>query len=182
MPDERRRATEPQSAPARHSGAPELVLGCDFGTRRVGVAIGDTLTGRARALATLEHRGHAQLHRDIERLLARYAPSRIVVGIPYNMSGTETSLTRPALAFARGLRRKFPLPVGLVDERLSSREAEAELSRARREGRRRRRVAHGDVDGEAARIIVERWLAGERHLETEGETSGESPAEPRDPA
>jgi putative Holliday junction resolvase len=167
MPDEPSGSPEPDSAAASRTEVPELVLGCDFGTRRIGVAVGDTLTRRARPLTTLEHRGQEQLHRDIGRLVAKYAPARIVVGVPYNMSGTETPLTRPALAFARDLRRKFALPVGLVDERLSSREAEDALRRARQEGRRRR-VAHADVDGEAARIIVERWLAGERHLDTEG--------------
>lgn len=153
---------EPPGAGEREAtGRFEVVLGFDFGTRRIGTAIGDTITGTARALETLEYRNRADLERAIARLIREYAPRRLVVGVPYNMSGSETALTRPAHRFIRELERWFALPVGVVDERLSSREAEAALKVARREGIRRRRTTRADVDREAARILVERWLAGE---------------------
>jgi len=153
----------PESNRSR-DGASAIVLGFDFGTQRIGVAVGDTVTGAARPVCTLERRGDTHLQR-IGRLIAEYAPQRLLVGVPYNMSGTATSLTRPAVDFARELEQRFGLPVALVDERQSSREAEAALREARRTGQRRRRTTHADVDREAARVIVERWLAGEPALD-----------------
>jgi putative pre-16S rRNA nuclease len=153
---------EPPVTPAdrsRHAAAPpRVVVGFDFGAKRIGAAVGDTLTGTARPLATLQRAGNRHFE-AIEALLARYAPQQIVVGLPYNMDGTETSLTPGARAFARELEQRYGRPVALVDERLSSREAEAALRAARRSGLRRRRVTHADVDREAARVIVERWLS-----------------------
>jgi len=136
---------------------PELVLGFDIGTRRIGVAAGDSLTLSARAVATLSRKGGLPW-REIERLVRDIGPARIVVGLPYNMDGSESALTGPARAFARQLASRFRLPVALVDERLSSREAEAELRRARQAGLRPRRIRHEDVDGAAASVIVRRWF------------------------
>jgi len=143
-----------RSARTRH---PELVLGFDFGTRRIGVAAGDSLTGSARAVATLSRRAGPPW-REIERLVRDIGPDRIVVGLPYNMDGSESALTARARAFARQLASRLHLPVALVDERLSSREAETELRQARQAGVRRRRIRREDVDGAAACVIVRRWF------------------------
>jgi putative Holliday junction resolvase len=144
----------------------EIVLGFDYGTRRIGVAVGDTITTRARPVATLDCNGAIPFDR-IAHVIAELLPTRLLVGIPYNVDGSPTRLTGSALEFATGLERRFGLPVSTVDERHSSQEAEAILRDARRSGIRRRRVRHADVDREAARIIVERWLAGERARPTQ---------------
>lgn len=136
---------------------PELILAFDFGTRRIGVAAGDTLTRTARPLIVLEIKG-ALPWTGIERLIDDYTPARLVVGLPYNMDGTETGMTGPAQRFADELATRFKLPVHLVDERLSSRDAEAELKAARSSGLKRRRVTHADVDRIAAKVILERWF------------------------
>ena len=74
------------------------------------------------------------------------------------MVGTPTTLTEPARNFARGLLQRYAAPVALVDERLSSREAEAQLRNARAQGLKRRRLTHGDVDMTAAKVLLERWF------------------------
>ncbi len=138
--------------------SPELILAFDYGTRRIGVAAGDTLTRTARPLAVLDVHG-APPWPAIERLVADYTPARLVVGLPCNMNGTATGMTAPARAFSGELEARLHLPVHLVDERLSSRDAEAELRLARSAGLKRRRVTHADVDRVAAKVILERWFA-----------------------
>jgi putative holliday junction resolvase len=137
--------------------SPQTILGFDFGTLRIGVACGNTLTQSARPIRTLAC-ADAPPWDDIAALVAEFAPSQFVVGLPYNMDGTETALTPRVRQFAQDLSQRFQLPVALVDERLSSRAAEAELREARSQGRMRKRVTRGDVDMTAAKVLVEQWL------------------------
>jgi putative Holliday junction resolvase len=138
--------------------APQIVFAFDFGTRRIGVASGDTLTRTARGLKTIERTVEIPWA-AIAALVAEYRPAQLVVGVPYNMDGTPTLLTDAARAFARDASDRFGIPACLMDERLSSREAEAELRDARASGLKRRRLTHGDVDMTAAKIVLERWFA-----------------------
>jgi len=142
----------------RRAPQPQVILAFDFGTRRIGIASGDTLTRTARPLLTLNVTGHVAPWRDIEKIIHDYCPARLIVGLPYNMDGTPTTLTEPARNFARGLLQRYAAPVALVDERLSSREAEAQLRNARAQGLKRRRLTHGDVDMTAAKVLLERWF------------------------
>jgi putative Holliday junction resolvase len=143
--------------PAKGPPQPQLILSFDYGTRRIGVASGDTLTRTARALTTLTCTGQVPWP-AIGKLIDEYRPARLVVGLPYNMDGTPTALTDASQAFASDLTTRYRLPVALVDERLSSREAEAQLRNARAQGLKRRRVTHGDVDMTAAKVLLERWF------------------------
>lgn len=138
--------------------APQVILAFDFGTRRLGVASGDTLTRTARALTTLECGNDGVPWPAIDKLLREYQPAQLVVGLPWNMDGTPTLLTDASRAFAAELKRRYNKPVALVDERLSSREAEAQLRDARAAGLKKRRTTHADVDMIAARILLEQWL------------------------
>lgn len=74
------------------------------------------------------------------------------------MDGTPTALTETCRTFARDLASRHGVTVALVDERLSSREAEAQLRSARAQGLKRRRVTHGDIDMAAAKVLLERWF------------------------
>ena len=97
----------------------------------------------------------------IESLLREWQPALAVVGLPYNVDGSDSVMTQAARQFAAELERRSRLPVILVDERYSSREAEARLKSARASGLRRRRVAKADVDAAAACVILERWFTEE---------------------
>jgi putative Holliday junction resolvase len=141
---------------------PELVLGLDFGLRRIGLAIGDSLTRTARPLAALSVTGHngpdtADWQR-LGTLIKQHAPNRLVVGCPYNVDGSEHALTGKARRFAQELGERYALPVELVDERYSSLEAEAAL-RERRGAGQRGRIDRGSIDSAAAAIILERWFS-----------------------
>ena len=141
------------------AGRREVLLAFDFGSRRIGVAVGQTTTGTA-SPAGVVNVAQSPDWPAIERCVREWSPTRLLVGLPYNMDGTETVLTGACRAFASELARRFGLPVELVDERLTSAAAQSDLRDARRSGARTRRVRPEDIDANAARLILETWLRG----------------------
>lgn len=134
-----------------HEGPHGLLLGFDYGTRRIGVAVGDTVTRTARPLATVAVRSRRPEWAAIGRLLAAWQPQRLVVGLPVDLDGSEQPASEGARRFARQLAGRYRLPVDLVDERLTSRAALTRLAEAGRSG--------DPVDPVAAQIILEGWFS-----------------------
>lgn len=134
------------------------LLAFDYGARRIGVAVGQTITGSARELTTLTSVDEAPDWDAIESLIDDWRPDLLLVGLPLDADGGESGLCPEVRNFAAELAASG-LPVQLIDEHLSSREAESRLVDARASGRKRRRVAKGDVDALSAVIIAEQWLA-----------------------
>jgi putative holliday junction resolvase len=118
-------------------------LAFDFGTRRTGVATGNTLLGRAQALKTLAVEGDARFA-AIAALIAEWQPDALVVGVPFHPDGAEHENTRRARRFSRQLHGRFRLPVHEVDERYTTTEA---LS-----------CGAADADAAAAAIILDQFL------------------------
>ena len=139
---------------------PPTVLAFDFGTRRIGVAVGNVVSQTARPLVTLRAVGGEPDWDAIADCVAEWQPGLVVVGVPYNMDGSPGELTGGALAFAAALGTRLGLEVATVDERLSSREAEEALRQRRREGSLGRRIRREDVDKEAACVLLRQWLEG----------------------
>ncbi len=131
-------------------------LAFDFGLRRIGVAAGQSITGSAAPLAVVPAQDGSPDWAALDRLVKEWAPDRLVVGLPYNMDGSEQDITRRARRFAEELGRRYPQSVHTVDERLSSREAETRLKELRQRGRRR--ITRADVDCTAACVILESWF------------------------
>jgi len=144
--------------PTPSSGAPRIVLAFDFGRRRIGVACGDTVSRTAAPLAAVPAGAAGPRWEAIQALLREWQPALAVVGLPYNIDGSDSAMTSAAREFAAELGRRAVLQVVLVDERYSSREAAGRLQEARESGLRRRRVVKADVDAAAACIILERWF------------------------
>ena len=138
------------------TGAPltGVFLAFDYGTKRIGVAIGDAVTRAARGLGAVPHDWT-----QIGKMLADWSPAACVVGLPLDDNGEEQAITRAARKFAGELQQHFKGPVHLCDERYSSRSARGDLKDARAGGLLKRRVREGDKDSVAARIILEQWLA-----------------------
>jgi putative Holliday junction resolvase len=130
-----------------------IYLAFDYGTKRIGVAIGDAVTRAARPLHAV-----GEDWQEIGRLLAEWAPAACVVGLPLSREGDEQAITRRARAFAAELQKRFAGPVHLCDERYSSRAGLGDLREARAAGALKRRVRSGDKDSAAARVILEQWL------------------------
>jgi len=141
---------------ARHSDN-DTLLAFDFGLRRTGVAVGNRRHGSASALTTLAGSGDGPEFDAIAGLLHEWRPCRLIVGRPTHMDGSENEMTRRAERFARRLAGRFGLPVDMVDERLTSVEAQDMIRSARRAGRKRRARA-ADVDKLSAQVILRSWL------------------------
>ncbi len=138
------------------TGRGDVVLGFDFGERRIGVAIGNLITATAAPLVTIRCSGTEW--NDIRSCIDEWHPYALVVGLPYNADGSESEMTLRARKFAQRLRGRFGLPVHEIDERWTSREAEGALREQRQSGVRPRRLQADDTDREAARLILESWL------------------------
>ena len=124
-------------------------MGFDYGERRIGVAVGQTVTRTAQALVTLQVRNGQIDWPAITQLITTWKPQQLVLGLPSFDAGAAHPNAAPIARFARRLTGRFQLPVAFVDERLSS-YAAAEDPAARRLG----------LDAVAARLILETWLAG----------------------
>ena len=130
------------------------VMGFDFGTVRIGVAVGETLTGLAHPLTVILSEPLARRFEQIGMLLAEWQPHQIVVGLPVNMDGSTHEMTQRCRRFGNQLHGRFNLPVEWVDERLSSAEAEQRLQQAGMSAR----GTKDHVDAVAAQILLQQWL------------------------
>lgn len=140
--------------------APGPVLGLDYGTRRIGLAVSDPEGSFAFPAGAIEREG---LEKDLAalcELIEARDVRRVVVGLPLHLDGRAGDMAEAARAFARELEKASGLPVELLDERWTSLEAE----RALREAGRRRGRERGDVDAAAASILLRTWLERERSL------------------
>ena len=136
---------------------PETVLAFDFGLRRIGVAVGQDVTGSASPLGIVRNDESGVDQDRIAALIAEWQPARLIVGIPLNADGSDTDMAAAVMAFVESLDR-YGLPVDTVDERFTSIEAENRLKKARAEGTRGR-LTKEDIDSAAAALIAERYLA-----------------------
>lgn len=136
---------------------PKTLLAFDYGTRNIGLAYGQSITGTASELPAIRARDGVPDWVQVESLLKEWQPDGLLVGLPLNMDGTESELAARARKFANRLHGRFGLPVTLWDERLSTREAKME---ARERG-------HGGhfksdpIDSIAARLILEGYFASQ---------------------
>lgn len=103
------------------------LLAFDFGTKSIGVAVGQRITGTARPLPAIKAQDGTPDWNIIERLLKEWQPDEIIVGLPLNMDGTEQPLTARARKFANRIHSRFGVEVKLHDERLSTVEARSSL-------------------------------------------------------
>lgn len=142
----------------REPAVPQRVLGFDFGTRRIGVAFGQRLTGTATALPVVSCGNRGPDWAQITRALDEWRPEAVVVGLPLMLDGSEQGTTALARRFAHDLSQRCGLPVHLHDERLSSIEAGRRFADLRAAGQRRRRDVDR-LDSIAAQVIVENFLA-----------------------
>jgi len=145
-----------------------IFLGFDFGLKRIGIATGQELTGTAQALTTVFNSEQKPDWLAIEKLINEWKPDALVVGVPYHMDSSVFDMTLAAQKFGRQLNGRFNLTVYEMDERLSSREAEAEIARQRHAGNRKK-TQKGDVDKMAAQIILQSWLQQQEHSRNEHE-------------
>lgn len=130
----------------------KVLLGFDYGTHKIGIAVGQALTGTATPLTTLQRIKTKPDWDSINALVAEWHPEAMVVGLPYQQDDQESEIASRAKRFSRQLHGRYQLPVYLVDERLTSRDAWSRLGTA----------AVKDpllVDAMAAKLILETWFS-----------------------
>jgi putative Holliday junction resolvase len=143
----------PDENPGRPQGT---LLGFDFGHRRIGVAVGQTLTGSANTLAVVPVANKPDWE-AITAIITEWKPVANVVGLPLDADGGETEISKDARRFGRQLEGRYGIPVFFQDERLTSFSAEQRFVDARKRGGMRRKEA-ALKDAMAAQIILENWL------------------------
>jgi len=134
---------------------PRILIGFDFGMKRIGVAIGQTVTKTARPLDTIHAKAGEPNWHAITKLINKWLPDALVVGIPLNMDGTDQPISLLARQFAHALHERFHLPVDEIDERLTTKDAREKLFA---EGGFKA-LQDGQVDRLAAQLILQNWFA-----------------------
>ena len=129
------------------------VLAFDFGTQRIGVAVGNTLIRVAQPLVTIAGDSESTTMAAIAALVREWQPRELVVGLPIHADGTPHAMTAKAKRFATDLGDRFQLPVALVDERWTTEIAQDQLNRERRG-----REGRADRDEIAAQLILQAYF------------------------
>lgn len=135
------------------------LMGFDFGTKRIGIAIGQEVTGTVNPLTTVTAIKHKPDWDSISKIIAEWQPDLLVVGLPLHMDGTEQAMTQSARRFSNQLNGRYQIPVALMDERLSSDEAESILSEQTQS--KSRSVFHdkAQIDMISAQLILQSWMS-----------------------
>ncbi len=134
---------------------PKILIAFDYGMKRIGTAIGQTITQTARPLDTIQAKNGVPNWLAIEKLMQKWLPDALVVGVPLNMDGTDQVITREARRFIVELKERFKLPVYEMDERLTTKDAREQLFA---QGGFKA-LQDGQVDRVAAQLILENWFA-----------------------
>jgi putative Holliday junction resolvase len=124
----------------------ELAMAFDFGTKRIGVAVGQKITGTATPVSVVKARDGKPEWQVIDKLVEEWKPKVFVVGLPINMDGTPSDMSEAATRFSRRLHGRYGIRIELMDERLSTFEA-------------REFETPDQLDAIAAKLILETWLA-----------------------
>jgi putative Holliday junction resolvase len=139
---------------------PRRLLGLDFGTKTIGLAVSDLLGITAQGLPTLRRKNKRTDLEALARVIEEYGVAEIVIGLPLRMSGAEGTMAEKVHEFVAVLRKRFELPVHLWDERLSSAEANRVLRSSEMSIKRRGEV----VDQLAAVLILQSFMEAQKNL------------------
>ena len=133
-------------------------LAFDYGTKHIGIAIGEFQFKSARPLGTVTNNNGTPDWQSIRQYVEQWQPTDLVLGWPLTEDGDEQPLCNHVRGFAKRLRHNFDLPVHLSDERFSSVAAQEQIRTMRSSGQRTKRSRHADVDSVAAALILENWF------------------------
>lgn len=134
---------------------PEFVLGIDFGNKRIGLAVGQTLTRVANPLKTINN--NLGFWPQLNKLITEWNISQIIIGLPLDMAGKEQEITRQVKNFSNKVKSECRLPVHWVDERLTSYAAERQF-KSNRSANLAKAKDKSQIDAMAAQIILQSWL------------------------
>ena len=137
-----------------------VVISFDFGLKRTGVAVGNTITGSATPECTLQSKDDQPDWDGISKLFKEWQPKQIVVGMPTELDGSESPLKPKIERFCNQIQGRYNIAVDTENEQFTSIEAAQRLKQLRQSGRKQK-VSKDEVDKIAAAIILENWM--QRH-------------------
>ena len=132
---------------------PVTALSFDYGTERIGIAFGQSISSTTRAVTIIKAKDGVPNWDMVANLIKIWKPDFLIVGLPYNLDGSENKLLQRASKFANRLNGRFNIPTFGIDERLSSKAAKEKLKTENS-----RKLCDTDLDDLAAQIILETWL------------------------
>ena len=133
----------------------KIVMGFDFGSKKIGIAIGQTVTQTARPIDTIQNKNGVPNWDAVSKLIKKWQPDALIVGIPLNMDGTEQPITHAAREFSHQLKEKYRINIFEIDERLTTKDAREQLFT--KGGFKA--LQDGQVDRVAAQLILQNWFA-----------------------
>jgi len=136
------------------------VIALDYGTKKIGVAVGQNLTNTAMGIAVIPVRSNEPDWQQLDALVQQWKPGAFVVGMPYNMDGTENDMTKAANRFALTVSARYDKHCHTIDERLSTRAAR-EITRENAERIGKKHHDRAKVDAMAAQLLLESWFASQ---------------------
>ena len=143
------------------------LLGFDFGTKRIGIAIAQEVTGTANPLTTVTAIKHKPDWESISKIIKEWQPDLLIVGLPLHMDGSEQPMTQAARRFSNQLNGRYQIPIALMDERLSSDEAESIINE--QSGSRSRFQDKAQIDMISAQLILQSWMSLKKDEEAEND-------------
>ena len=147
------------------------LLGFDFGTKRIGIAIGQEVTGTVNPLTTVTAIKQKPDWESISKIITEWQPDLLVVGLPLHMDGTEQAMTQAARRFSNQLNGRYQIPIALMDERLSSNEAESILNEQSGFGSTVFRGSlfqdKAQIDMISAQLILQSWMSQQQMVNNE---------------
>ena len=132
--------------PSKDSNPITIVLGFDYGTKRIGVAVGNSLIGSAQVMSVIHNTNSEQTFQKIKELISEWQPNCLVVGLPVYPDGAEHAMTKRSRSFGQELTKQFGKPVHFVDERYSSVLLEQDTQ------------YQGSIDSHAAGLLLEQFF------------------------
>lgn len=138
------------------SKTPRTFLGFDFGTKRIGIAIGQEVTGTVNPLTTIHAKNNKPDWDAISKIISEWQPDLLVIGLPLHMDGTEQPMTQAARRFSNQLNGRYQIPIELMDERLSSNEAESILNEQSGSSVFQDKA---QIDMISAQLILQSWMS-----------------------
>ena len=132
---------------------PKMIMAFDFGTQKMGMAVGQSMIESANPLALFPMKDGIPNWDELLKIVKQYQPNLFLVGLPLNMDDTESELSARSRKFARRLRHQTNIETFMVDERLTTREARGELEQYQSQGRGKKLAA----DSIAAALFIESW-------------------------
>ena len=133
--------------------APQMIMAFDFGTQKMGMAVGQSMIESASPLALFPMKDGIPDWNQLLKIVKQHQPTLFLVGLPLNMDDTESELSARSRKFARRLRHQTNIETLMVDERLTTREARSELEQYQSQGRGKKLAA----DRIAAALFIESW-------------------------